>query len=76
MAVSHLYERNDYGFTGKKHDVKEELADVINYAIRMASVLDIYSIVMDKLEKNERKYPAEKRKAFQQNTISYKRVNK
>jgi len=45
-------------------DVKEELADVINYAIRMASVLnlDIYSIVMDKLEKNERKYPVEKAK--------------
>ena len=33
-------------------DVKEELADVINYCIQMAQVLnlDIYQIVMDKLE--------------------------
>ena len=43
-------------------EVKEELADVINYCIRMASVmdLDIREIVLAKLEKNDRKYPAEK----------------
>lgn len=44
------------------NEVKEELADVVNYAIRMASVLnlDIYSIVMEKMEKNREKYPVEK----------------
>ena len=34
--------------------VKEELADVLNYCIRMASImdLDISTIVLEKLEKN------------------------
>lgn len=43
-------------------DVKEELADVINYAIQLASVLDldIKEIVLEKLEKNKQKYPVEK----------------
>ena len=42
--------------------VKEELADVINYCIRMASVLDldIRSIVLEKIDKNAQKYPIEK----------------
>lgn len=45
-------------------EVKEELADVLNYAIRMASVLglDIRSIVLDKIEKNAQKYPIDKAK--------------
>ena len=44
--------------------VKEELADVINYCIRMASVLDldIKSIVLEKIAKNAQKYPVEKSK--------------
>ena len=43
-------------------DVKEELADVINYCIQMAQVLnlDIYQIVKDKLEKTKKKYPVDK----------------
>lgn len=47
-------------------DVKEELADVINYCIQMAQVLnlDIYQIVMDKLEKNKKKYPVDKCKSI------------
>ena len=46
------------------NDVKEELADVFNYAIRMASVLDldIRSIVLEKMEKNAEKYPVDKAK--------------
>ena len=42
--------------------VKEELADVINYCMRLSSVLDleIKEIVMDKLEKNNLKYPIDK----------------
>ena len=42
--------------------VKEELADVFNYAIQMADKynLDIKQIVLDKLKKNAEKYPVEK----------------
>ena len=44
--------------------VREELADVLNYCLRMASVmkLDVGEIVLDKLEVNGRKYPVEKAK--------------
>lgn len=46
-------------------DVKDELADVINYCIKMSQVLnlDIYEIVMNKLEKTRKKYPVEKCKS-------------
>ena len=42
--------------------VKEELADVFNYAILIADKydLDIKQIVMDKLQKNAEKYPVDK----------------
>ena len=42
--------------------VKEELADIFNYAILIADKydLDIKQIVMDKLKRNAEKYPAEK----------------
>lgn len=42
--------------------VKEELADVLNYAIQIADKynLDIKQIVLDKLKKNAEKYPIEK----------------
>ena len=42
--------------------VKEELADVFNYAIQIADKydLDIKQIVMDKLQKNAEKYPVDK----------------
>ena len=45
-----------------KNAVYEELADVINYCIQMATVLDvdIKTIVLDKLKKVEQKYPVEK----------------
>ena len=41
--------------------VGEELADVLCYALAMANVLqlDVTSIVRDKLQKNELKYPAD-----------------
>ena len=44
--------------------VKEELADVINYCIQMASKLDldIHEIVLEKLEKTKKKYPVSKAK--------------
>ena len=42
--------------------VKEELADIINYAILIADKydLDIKQIVLDKLRRNAEKYPVEK----------------
>ena len=42
--------------------VKEELADVFNYAILIADKydLDIKQIVMDKIRRNAEKYPVEK----------------
>lgn len=43
-------------------NVKEELADVINYCIQMATILnlDIKDIVLTKLKKNALKYPVNK----------------
>ena len=45
-------------------DVKEELADVLNYCIQMANKLGVDSkqIVLDKIEKTAKKYPVEKAK--------------
>ena len=45
-------------------EVKEELADVLNYCIRMANKLgvDPKQIVLDKMEKTAQKYPVEKAK--------------
>jgi dCTP diphosphatase len=45
-------------------DVKEELADVLNYCIQMANKLGIdpEEIVLDKIQKNAKKYPVEKAK--------------
>lgn len=42
--------------------VKEELADIFNYAILVADKydLDIKQIVLDKLRRNAEKYPADK----------------
>ena len=48
----------------KVEKVKEELADVFNYAFLLADKydLDVREIVMDKLAKNAEKYPIEKAK--------------
>ena len=45
-------------------DVKEELADVLNYCLQMCNVLkvDPVDIVNSKMDKNEKKYPVEKAK--------------
>ena len=45
-------------------EVKEELADVLNYCIQMADKLglDPKQIVLDKMEKTAKKYPVEKAK--------------
>ena len=45
-------------------EVKEELADVLNYCILLADKLDVdpEKIVLDKMEKTAKKYPVEKAK--------------
>ncbi len=44
--------------------IKEELADVFNYAFQMATKynLDVKQIVLDKIARNAAKYPVEKAK--------------
>jgi len=48
----------------KVEKIKEELADVVNYALLIADKcdLDIYEIVVEKLRINAKKYPVEKAK--------------
>lgn len=44
--------------------VKEELADILNYALLIANKydLDVSQIILDKIEKNAQKYPIDKAK--------------
>lgn len=46
----------------KVEKIREELADVLNYAFQMADRyrLDIKDIMLDKIRKNSEKYPVEK----------------
>lgn len=48
----------------KIDNIKEELADVLNYCILMADVcgLDMDEIIQEKIKKNSEKYPVEKAK--------------
>ena len=47
-------------------DVKEELADVMNYCIQMFQVLnvDIIDIINAEMDKTEKKYPVDKAKGI------------
>ncbi len=47
-------------------DVKEELADVMNYCLQMCLVLNLdpVEIINKKMDKNEKKYPVEKAKGI------------
>ena len=48
----------------KIEEIKEELADVVNYCVLMSDAcgLDLDEIVQTKIEKNNEKYPVEKSK--------------
>jgi NTP pyrophosphatase (non-canonical NTP hydrolase) len=50
----------------KMTEIKEELADILMYCFSMANSLniDITKAVLDKLEKNKKKYPVEKAKGI------------
>lgn len=48
----------------KKDEVVDELADIVNYCILLSDKLDVdlEEIVLNKLKKNEAKYPVDKSK--------------
>ena len=56
------FQWNDTNFN--LDDVKEELADVMNYCIQMSQVLnlDLIDIINQKMDRTEKKYPVEKAK--------------
>lgn len=56
------FQWNDTNFN--LDDVKEELADVMNYCIQMSQVLnlDLVQIINEKIDKTEKKYPVDKAK--------------
>ena len=56
------FQWNDDGYDIE--DVKEELADVMNYCIQMSQILnvDIIDIINNKMDKTEKKYPVNKAK--------------
>ena len=56
------FQWNDDGYN--INEVREELADVMNYCLQMAMVLnlDIVDIMNEKMDKTEIKYPVEKAK--------------
>lgn len=56
------FQWNDSNFS--VDNVKEELADVMNYCIQMSQVLnvDLIEIINAKMDKTEQKYPVEKAK--------------
>lgn len=62
IEANELLECFQWSDDGNLDDIKEELADVLNYCIRLASVLDldVKQIILDKMEKNALKYPSTK----------------
>jgi NTP pyrophosphatase (non-canonical NTP hydrolase) len=58
--LEHFQWNSDYN----KKEVSEELADVMVYCIHMADAMgvDIKEIILNKMDKNEKKYPIDKAK--------------
>lgn len=52
----------DLNVEGKRQQMTEELADIVNYCILMADRLDVdlLQAVSDKIDKNAAKYPVDK----------------
>lgn len=55
------WSKDDLYVNEKKDKIKEELADVLMYAYLLADVedMDIEEIIIDKIKKNNEKYPVE-----------------
>ena len=75
IEAGELLEVFQYGNQEKSVDkVKEELADVFMYAMLMADRyhLDIDQIINEKMDSNEKKYPADKVKGSSKKYNEYK----
>ncbi len=64
IEANELLECYQWNDNADINDVKEELADVMNYCFQMAQILnvDIIDIINEKMDKTEKKYPIEKAK--------------
>jgi NTP pyrophosphatase (non-canonical NTP hydrolase) len=56
------WKSSEEAVNGKLEEIKDELADVLIYALMIANDLDINveSAILNKLKKNEAKYPVDK----------------
>lgn len=66
---------SDTSADGRMEKVREELADVVNYAVLMADAcgLDLDEIVREKLRMNSEKYPVEKAKGSSKKYTEYQK---
>jgi len=64
IEAGELLECFQWNSNYKKEEVIDELADIVNYCILLSDKLnvDLEEIVLNKLKKNEEKYPIEKAK--------------
>ena len=64
IEAGELLECSQWNENADLEDVKEELADVMNYCIQLSMVLDvdIIDIMNKKMDKTEKKYPISKAK--------------
>ena len=64
IEANELLECYQWNDNANLEDVKEELADVMNYCLQMSMVLglDPIDIMNEKMDKTEKKYPVEKAK--------------
>ena len=64
IEANELLECYQWNDDANINDVKEELADVMNYCLQMCQTLklDPVDIMNDKMDKTEKKYPIEKAK--------------
>ncbi|WP_249029055.1 nucleotide pyrophosphohydrolase [Tannockella kyphosi] len=62
IEAAELLECYQWNSNGDIQEIKEELADIMNYSLLLCSKLglDPKEIILEKLEKNKAKYPVEK----------------
>lgn len=58
----------------KREEIEEELADVLYFVLRFAQMnnIDLSSAVLNKIEKNDKKYPTDKVKGCNKKYNEYK----
>ena len=73
IEANELLECYQWNDNANIEDVKEELADVMNYCLQMSMVLglDPIDIMNKKMDKTEKKYPVEKAKGV---SIKYNKL--